>query len=144
MKLADHPTAAVFNRAKKGISLLRFLVLAVFSLVLAAGSSAIDETICFKEPFVLRTLAGSINSEVGQWPENFADTQINFELIGPNESQKVWKIELDKEGRFKKKMPPGSYKFSIQIEGWDDAEGIIIIDNKADKKKTLSITLGLS
>lgn len=92
----------------------------------------------------MRTLAGSINSEVGQWPENFADTQINFELIGPNESQKVWKIELDKEGRFKKKMPPGSYKFSIQIEGWDDAEGIIIIDNKADKKKTLSITLGLS
>lgn len=144
MKLADHPRAAAFNQAKKGICLLRFLFLAVISLVLTAGSSAIDEVICFKEPFVLRILAGSINSEVGPWPEDFADTQINFELIGPNESQQVWKIKLDKQGRFNKKLPPGSYEFSIQIEGWDDAEGTIIIDKKADRKKTLSITLGLS
>jgi len=128
-----------------GKVLAKSILLLLFVAGTLAGSApVIDEVIVIKEPFVLRTLKGVIKSEAGEWPPEVPLHWLNFRLFGPDKSGKVWKIKLDERGRFSQKLPEGTYRFSIEIEGCDDAEGTIIIDKKADKKKVFELTLCLS
>jgi hypothetical protein len=121
----------------------RLTIFSVLVLSLHAHILSIEETITYKEPFILCRLAGSISSEGMDGPGNWADS-LSFTLIGPNNSKKRWRIEVNENGGFNKKLPMGSYRFSIEVDGWDDAEGTVIINKKAKKQSRMSITLGLS
>ena len=67
-----------------------------------------------------------------------------FILTGPGKSIKKKQISLNEDGTFDQKVTPGTYKFSIKISGWDDAEGTIIVSDKAKRKARIFITLRLS
>lgn len=125
-------------------SMVRLGIVIALLLLLFGHAFSVEETIIYKKPFILHKLVGTIYSEGGGWPENVASSEILFRLIGPGESKEVWRINIDNSGHFNVKLPEGSYKFSIEVFGWDDAEGIVIITKKANKRKRFSITLGLS
>ena len=124
--------------------LLRLSAFFVLLLLLSGHVYSVEETITYTEPFILHKLVGTIYSEGGRWPESVASSEILFRLTGPGESKEVWRIEIDDNGHFNMKLPEGSYEYSIEVLGWDDAEGIVIINKKANKRKRFSITLGLS
>jgi hypothetical protein len=118
--------------------IINILTLSVFTL------QAIEETILFKKPFVVREIKGIIKTRDGEFSWDKINDFLVFELTGPGDSGKKWIIKLDKHGRFKQKVPEGKYTFEIRITGWDDAMGTIIVTKKAKKKAKIDITLGLS
>lgn len=123
----------------KGIIL--FLILAIFC---ALSLSAVEETIVYEDPFIVKKIKGQIlpedNTHWGPEP----DQRPVFEVTGPGDSRKKRIIKLDENGGFNIKVAPGTYKFSIRIRGWDDAEGTIIVTKKAKKNSKIVIILGLS
>lgn len=132
------------NSPSPSASLVRQGIFIVLLLLLFGYIYSVEETITYRKPFILHKLVGTIYSEGGGWPENVASSEILFRLIGPGESKEVWRIEIDDNGHFNMQLPEGSYRFSIEVLGWDDAEGIVVISKKANKRKRFSITLGLS
>jgi hypothetical protein len=127
------------NNMRKIVGILAILLVCIFQY-----SFGIEETLIFKDAFIVRKVHGIIESEVGRWPGNYANGGIVFTLYGPDNSDKIWKIKLDNNGKFNQKVPQGRYKFTIEVCGWDDARGTIIVTKKAKKKAKIKIVLGLS
>jgi hypothetical protein len=125
---------------KKKIVLM-FTMILLFILQYSFG---IEETIIFKKPFIVQKVKGIIKSESGPWGNNYATTNIVFKLLGPNNDCMIWLVKLDKKGKFELRVPQGKYKFTIEVCGWDNAEGTIIVTKSADQKSKIEIVLGLS
>ena len=104
----------------------------------------IEEIVIIEKPFCVQTVQGIIKSEAGTWDEDYAINHIVFKLVGPNNDCMLWLVKLDSEGRFKLKVPEGKYTFSIEVCGWDDVRGVIIVSKTADIKSRIEIVLGLS
>ena len=127
------------NKEKKII-----LILITFILLYHQYFFGIEETIVFEKPFVVNKIHGVIKSEAGPWGNGYASNNIIFKLLGPNNDCMIWLVKLDSNGKFNLKVPEGKYKFSIELCGWDNAEGTIIVTKSADKKSKIKIVLGLS
>lgn len=97
----------------------------------------------FPEPIRVRRVSGRIifAGWDGSWYENSWPI---LKLRGPWKSQKIYEIHGDSKGRFAlKHLPEGQYCFyaSASCSGYHGFYGIIILDEKADKKKEIEIVL---
>lgn len=124
---------------RKAVIIFAILLVCIFQY-----SFGIEETIRFKDAFIVRKVQGIIESAAGMWADYFPGYGIVFKLYGPGDKERIWKIKLDKKGKFNQTVPEGRYKFTIEVKGWHDAEGTIIITKKAKKKARIKIVLPLS
>ncbi len=127
----------------------RVIIFTIISGLFFQFSFGIDLQVHIKEPFVVRSVQGTIKVE-GGWSESHrmkdfvSSFSFSFKIYGPGNSNKVWEIQLDNDGRFKRKVPKGKYKFEIKVSGWHDYVGTIIVTKKAKKKATIDIFLELN
>lgn len=95
---------------RKTVSIFAILLVCIFQ-----SSFGLEETITFKDAFTVRKVQGIVKSAVGMWPNNFASDGIVFMLYGPENSDKIWKIKLDNNGKFNRKVPQGRYKLRLKF-----------------------------
>jgi hypothetical protein len=93
------------------------------------------------EPFVVRRIQGRIDSEAGEWPE---DWPILFEIRGIPHNANVRGVHADAKGVFKMgHVKEGRYCFKATVDGWQSVVGIIVVDRKADPANKITFVMNL-
>jgi hypothetical protein len=91
------------------------------------------------EPFVVRSVEGTLTSQVGEWP---SDVTVLFELCavggaGPNRS-----VRTDASGRFRvRDVALGTYCFKATVEGWQSVLGVVIVSKTADRRRRIDFRM---
>ena len=102
----------------------------------SAAEHIIDE---IRQPFIVCRIKGKITNDEGVWPENLP---ILFEIRRTGKDSKTAQALADGNGTFEMpQMAEGRYCFKATVLGWRSVMGIIIVDKKADPKRTILINM---
>jgi hypothetical protein len=94
-----------------------------------------------KQPIVVSIVKGKITNAQGGWPDNWP---VLFEIRRTRKSAKTIQAYANVEGNFEiPDIAEGHYCFKATVEGWRSTIGTIIVDRKADPKKTILIVMKL-